>query len=417
VKTLTITEGREPKLAVFDVEGVLIPRNRLFFDVARSLGFAHLFRVLLMGFLYEIGALPLKQALTRIFWTIRGTKLEVFYQTIDNLPLMPNSKEVFDTLRAEGCKTALISSGIPTFLVDRLAKQVGADYAIGVEVSIEGDFFTGEVWGDVTESNGKFLVLKELLEEGNLTPSDCVVVADDRNNSSIFLKDALKIGYNSDFIIKTKADAIVTGRLSKILPIIHGVQKTKSFPSSKDLLRESIHASGIFMPIFAIYLGVPLVALFISLVIVFYTVSELSRVKGMNVPFFSTVTRHAASQSELCEFTTAPLYFAFGILLTLLLFPAPASYAAIAIFTFGDSTASLIGGTLSKKPMPFNRSKTLEGSLGGFFFAFLGALMFVSPWIALVGAAIGMTIEFLPLPINDNLLIPICTALALMFII
>lgn len=417
MKALTGSEGKKPKLAVFDVEGVLIPKNRLFFDVARRLGLTRLFQILLFGFLYEIGVMPLKRALTRIFWIMRGTKLEVFYQKMDNLPLMPYSKEVFATLKAEGCKTALISSGIPTFLVERLAKQVGADYAVGVEVSVEGDVFTGEVWGDVTEPNGKFLVLKELIEEGNISPSECVVVADDRNNASIFLKDILKIGYNPDFVIRIKADTVVTGRLTKILPIIHGVHKTKSIPSSRDLLRESIHASGIFMPILAIHFGLPLVALFISLMVVCYTVSEFSRIKGINVPFFSTVTRRAASQSELCEFALAPVYFAFGILLTLLLFPAPASYAAIAIFTFGDSTASLIGGTISKKPMPFNRSKTLEGSLGGFFFAFLGGLVFVSPWIALVGAAIGMTVEFLPLPINDNLLIPIATALALMFII
>jgi dolichol kinase len=113
----------------------------------------------------------------------------------------------------------------------------------------------------------------------------------------------------------------------------------------------------------------------------------------------------------------APIYFAFGILLTLLLFPAPASSAAIAIFTLGDSTASLIGGTISKKFLPFNRAKTLEGSLGGFLFAFLAGSLFVAPWIALIGAAVGMLVEYLPLPVNDNLLMPLFTALILTFLI
>ncbi len=417
MKTLTGTEGRKPKLAVFDVEGVLIPKNRLFFSVAKSLGLFRLLKVLFYGFLYEIGVMPLKQALTHIFWIMRGAKLELFDQTLQNLPIKPNAEETFAALKAEGCKTALISSGLPTFLVEKLAKKVGADYAVGVEVSVEGDVFTGEVWGDVTESNGKFLVLKELMEDLHVSAAECVVVADDRNNASIFCKDILKIGYDPDFVIRIKADAVVTGRLTKVLPIIHGKTTLKSFPPPRDIIRESIHASGFFMPVLAIYFGVPLVALFISLMIVFYTASEFCRVKGINVPFFSTVTRHAASQSELCEFTLAPIYFAFGILITLLLFPAPASYAGIAIFTLGDSTASLIGGTISKKPLPFNRSKTIEGSLGGFFFAFLAGSVFVAPWIALVGAAIGMTIEYLPLPINDNLLIPIGTAFALMFLI
>jgi HAD superfamily phosphoserine phosphatase-like hydrolase len=416
VKTLTVTKDKKPKLAVFDVEGVLIPKNRLFFDVAKSLGMVPLLKVLFFGFLYEIGFLPLKLALTRILRVMQGVKVEVFVQKFEKIPLMPSAVEVFTALKSEGCKTALISSGLPTFLVEKLAAKVGADYAVGVEVDVKDHVLTGEVWGDVTERNGKFLVLKELMEDGHLTAEDCVVVADDRNNASIFLKKAQKIGYNADFIIRVKADAVVSGRLTKILPVIHREAK-KNFPSRRDLLREFIHGSGFFIPVLAILFGVPLVALFIVAVVAVYSVSEFLRVRGKNMPFFSFITQHAASRSELCEFALAPVYFAIGILLTLLLFPAPASYAGIAIFTFGDSTASLFGGSLSKKPLPFNRAKTAEGTLAGFFFAFLGASLFVAPWIAVVGAAVGMLIEYLPLPVNDNLLIPLGAGLALMFLI
>jgi dolichol kinase len=37
--------------------------------------------------------------------------------------------------------------------------------------------------------------------------------------------------------------------------------------------------------------------------------------------------------------------------------------------------------------------------------------------MALLGAIVGMFIEYLPLPINDNLLIPIVTGLFLTFLI
>jgi dolichol kinase len=91
--------------------------------------------------------------------------------------------------------------------------------------------------------------------------------------------------------------------------------------------------------------------------------------------------------------------------------------AAIAMFTFGDSTASLVGGSISKKPLPFNKGKTWEGSFIGFFFAFLGGLFFVSPVLALIGAAVAMVIESLPSPINDNIIVPLGTALVLLLII
>jgi dolichol kinase len=34
-----------------------------------------------------------------------------------------------------------------------------------------------------------------------------------------------------------------------------------------------------------------------------------------------------------------------------------------------------------------------------------------------VAAAVAMTVEYLPLPINDNILVPLCTGLALALIV
>jgi dolichol kinase/phosphoserine phosphatase len=414
---LTTPSKNKPKLVVFDVEGVLIPRNRVFFDIGKSMGVLALLKILFFGFLYEIGVSSLKPLLKRVFIVMRGVKIDFFIQTLKGLPLMPDTKKVFTTLKSNGCKTALISSGLPTFLVKKLADSVGADYAVGVEVGVKKNALTGEIWGDTIESKGKLKVLKTLIDSQGIKLSECAVVADDRNNASIFLKEILKIGYNPDFIIRIKADAVVNGKLTKILPAINGEKTAKTKPSTKDFFRESIHASGFFIPLIALLFGITFVVLLICSIVAVYTFSEYVRIRGKNMPIISTITHYAASQSELCDLTRAPLYFAFGILLTLIFFPAPASSAAIAIFALGDSTASLVGEAFARNHLPFNRGKSLEGSLAGFFFAFLAGTVFVTPWIALIGATVAMTIEYLPLPINDNLLMPLCTGLALTLII
>jgi dolichol kinase len=205
---------------------------------------------------------------------------------------------------------------------------------------------------------------------------------------------------------------VVNSKLSKILPIIDGKPHKGSLPSTNDFIREDIHASGFFMPIIAGLIGIPIVASIIIFISIVYSASELARLEGREIPLVSLITRHAASQSELYGFAAAPLYFAFGIVATLLLFPSHAGSAAIAMFCFGDSAASLFGGLISTS-LPFNKGKTWEGSLAGFIFAFLAGSFFVSPWLALVGAAIAMTIEVLPLPVNDNVLIPVITGAAL----
>jgi dolichol kinase len=205
---------------------------------------------------------------------------------------------------------------------------------------------------------------------------------------------------------------VVSGKLSGILPIIDGKQNKRSFPSASDLVREDIHASGFFMPVIASLVSVPVVGILIFNVALLYSISELLRLEGRDLPLISQITRLAASQSELNGFAAAPLYFAFGILLTLAIFPSPASGAAVAMFCLGDSAASLFGGLISTS-LPFNKRKTWEGSLAGFFFAFLAGTFFVSPLLALIGAAIAMTVEVLPLPVNDNVLVPVITGAAL----
>jgi dolichol kinase len=223
----------------------------------------------------------------------------------------------------------------------------------------------------------------------------------------------LKIAYNPDFVLRIKADRVVTGKISKILMVINGEPKHEGKPSANDIFREAIHASGFFVPVVASFVGVPLVAVSIIIVLGFYAASEYLRTEGRRMPLINLITRNAASQNELYQIVLAPVYFAVGILFTLVLFPAPASYAAIAIFALGDSTASIFGGYFSNTPLPFNKDKSLEGSAAGFFLAFLAGSVFVSPLTALVGAAVAMFIEYLPLPVNDNLLIPLTAGLAL----
>lgn len=408
------TPRRKPRLVVFDVEGVLISKNRFILDVGKSIGNSQLIKMFLIGFLYEIGIFPLKSALKRIFKYMRGVKVEKLMSIFDEIPSKPQLESFFAQLKIRNCKTALISSGLPTIVVKKLASMIGADYAFGIEVGVNNYALTGEIWGDVIEPHGKRIALSRILAAEGMKLKDCVVVADDRNNRSIFLPEMQKIGYNPDFVLRVKADKIIRGQITGILPMIYGKPKKRSPPSKNDIIREIIHASGFFVPVLAGLIGIYNVALIISVVSVLYFISELARINRIDLPLISVITRNAALPAERYDFATAPLYFAIGILITLMFFPAPVNGAAIAIFTLGDSAASLFGGLISNKPLPFNKGKTLEGSLAGFFFAFLAGSLFVSPFLALIGATIAMIIESLPLPVNDNILMPLFTGLALM---
>ncbi len=411
------SETKRNRLIVFDVEGVLLPKRRyLFFDAAKKLSFWGFMRILVVGVLYEIGLLSLESALRRIFAVYRGFVMDDFFRLFKEVPLMPGTMEVFKTLNKVGYKTALISSGLPTLFVKDLAVRLNADYAFGLEVKTVNGRLTGEIEGDVLKPDGKAYVLNKILHKERLSSQNCVVVADDRNNLPMFPLSTVRIGYNPDFILTAKSDYVVRDDLSEIVPIIN--EKTLQAPrrtfSRNDIFREAIHVSGFLVPFICVHLlETYLVSFLILLTTLFFAVSELARLRGISFPIFSTITWRATVKPEFYEFATTPILFAIGIVLSLILFPEPANYASVAILTLGDSFATIFGKKFGRTVFPFNKGKHIEGSVFGFFSAFIGALFFVNPVKALIGAAVGMLAECLPLPVSDNLAIPITAGLVL----
>jgi dolichol kinase len=105
----------------------------------------------------------------------------------------------------------------------------------------------------------------------------------------------------------------------------------------------------------------------------------------------------------------------FGISLTYIIFPRDIAFASIIILTLGDSFSTLAGLSLGKNKIYFK--KTIEGSLFGFVFSFLGAIFFVSWQYALFASFTATIIEVVtPDNIDDNLLIPIFSGFAMMLL-
>ena len=414
------TQQTSTRLIVFDVEGVLIPKRRyLLFEASRRVSIPNFIKMLWAGLLYEAGLTSLETALRTIYKQLSGLTLDDLLQLFKKIPLIPGAQEVTQHLKQAGFKIALISSGLPQNFIENLATQHNCDYAFGFELETSHGRLTGQISGDVIKPGGKALVLKRIMENESLTPQNCVLVADDRNNLPMFNLCSTRIGYNPDFLLANKSDIVVKGDLRETLPKLTGEAPSKMHSVSKnDVLRETVHVSGFLVALFTMYFGFNhfWVAFIIIVVTFTYIISELSRMLGVNIPLVSTVTWHAALQPEVHEFVTAPIFFALGIVLALLIFPAPVNYASIAIFCFGDGFATVFGKVIGRHIIPYNKGKGIEGTISGLIFAILGALIFVNPQKAVAGALAAMIVETLPAPINDNLTMPLAAGLAMLFI-
>ncbi|MCW4023071.1 MAG: HAD-IB family phosphatase [Candidatus Bathyarchaeota archaeon] len=407
-------------LVVFDVEGIIIPKNRfLVFEMSRKTGFFSFIKIVLLGVLYESRLVSLELALKKIYQIFKGTPEKEVLELTKTIPFMPGTEKVFKKLKTEGYTTALISSGLPTKVVQELATTLQVKYAYGINVEVKDGLLTGNIENSLTKEGAKAVVLKKILETEKRTPKDCIIVADDRNNLPMFPLSTLHIGYNPDFSLTAKSDFITRGALTEILPPILG--EKQSTPKNKKTQpkgpRELIHIGSFLLTFISMhFLDSFVLATLIIIVTLLYTLSEIARIRGINLPVLSFITWKAANKTELYEFATSPIFFALGIAVSLLVFPEPISYASIAVLTLGDGGAHLFGMKFGKHPLPTNKGKSIEGTIAGFVCAFLGALFFVNPLMALVAAAVGMLIEGLPNPLNDNLLLPLVSGLVLVLI-
>ena len=102
--------------------------------------------------------------------------------------------------------------------------------------------------------------------------------------------------------------------------------------------------------------------------------------------------------------------YVLGIGLSLYLFPAPIASAAICFLACGDVAATAIGERYGHTKIG---NKSLEGTLAFILAAAVAGFLLplagipVMHEILLLGAFVAAAVELLPLPLNDNLVIPL----------
>jgi dolichol kinase len=180
--------------------------------------------------------------------------------------------------------------------------------------------------------------------------------------------------------------------------------------------RQLIHMSGAVLPFYVFYVGLYLgVSTFLFFLVAGLIISYGYK-KGVRFPIIANVVDSTEREGVIDEFPgKGALTFFFASLLVLLLFGSDLNVAcaAIIILALGDSFSTLVGKRYGRHKLFYSREKSVEGSIGGFVPAFIGAAIFVSPQIALVGAVVGMAAESLPAKIDDNIIIPLAAGLVM----
>ena len=107
-------------------------------------------------------------------------------------------------------------------------------------------------------------------------------------------------------------------------------------------------------------------------------------------------------------------YFLFSSILAILLFPKPIAIASLLILTLSDTAAALVGKGIGQIHI---FGKTLEGSAAFFLTSLLIVWLYpnLNRFSGTLAALGGTLIELIPIPLNDNLSIPLVTGAIMLF--
>lgn len=155
----------------------------------------------------------------------------------------------------------------------------------------------------------------------------------------------------------------------------------------------------------------------LAIVIVGILLSMASRFRP--VPFISWFLRRFERDEDISGGIPGrgALFFFVGLLIVAALFERDIVLASVTIFVIADSVSPLVGIRIGRIRHPLSEKKFLEGSIAGFIFAFIGAMLFVAPVEAFVATFLGVIVEAIDTVkgkrIEDNITIPLVAGLVI----
>lgn len=173
---------------------------------------------------------------------------------------------------------------------------------------------------------------------------------------------------------------------------------------SRELERKSVHLVAMAIPLGCRFLPrsvmMPvLLGLSVVMLAIEFARLENRRFAHVFTRFFGSVVREHES------FTfTGSTFVLVGSLCTYYLFDRHIAAAALSFLILGDSAAAIVGRAFGSFRL---FGKSFEGFTANVVVSWLIGIVFVSPWLAAYGAVTAAIVEFLPIPLDDNLRIPL----------
>ncbi|MGH3369965.1 MAG: phosphoserine phosphatase SerB [Nocardioidaceae bacterium] len=134
-----------------------------------------------------------------------ATALDAVYESI---VLAPGARTMVRTLKRLGYRFAIVSGGF-TQITDRIADDLGIDFAAANELEVVDGRLTGRIVGPVVDRAGKADALRRFAAQAGVTAGATIAVGDGANDLDMLSAAGLGIAFNAKPVVQQAADTSV----------------------------------------------------------------------------------------------------------------------------------------------------------------------------------------------------------------
>jgi phosphoserine phosphatase len=151
------------------------------------------------------GELDFEESLRHRVAALEGlpaTALDEVYAAIE---LAPGARTLVRTLKRLGYQFAIVSGGFSQ-ITDKLAAELGIDYAKANELEIVDGVLTGRVVGEIVDRAGKAAALREFAVRSGTPLTQTVAIGDGANDLDMLAAAGLGVAFNAKPVVRAAAD-------------------------------------------------------------------------------------------------------------------------------------------------------------------------------------------------------------------
>jgi len=154
------------------------------------------------------GELDFEESLRSRVALLKGVPASALDDVYDAIQLTPGARTMVRTLKRLGYRFAIVSGGFSQ-ITDRLAAELGIDFARANELEVVDGRLTGRIVGDVVDRAGKAQALREFAAAAGVSEKAVIAIGDGANDLDMLNTAGLGIAYNAKPVVQQAADTAV----------------------------------------------------------------------------------------------------------------------------------------------------------------------------------------------------------------